>query len=365
MLVYDRRRFLRTLPGFGAAVAGASLLDANAQEVLKVGVGYVSPVADVGWTKQHDLARRAMEAAFPGRIETTSIEGLSAPSDAERVFRDLTRRGHRLIFGTSFSHGTPLQRVAQGNAGAFFEHCSGIKHLNNLGTFEARYYEGTYLAGVVAAKMTKTNTLGFIGGFPIPDVLGAANALLLGARSVNPAIACKVIWLNSWYDPGREKDSANALASQRADVLVSMTDTPTTVQYGEEKGLWTIGYASDMAKFGPSRQLTSFTLDWSSVYIGAARDVLARTWQPGQRWDGLKQGVVKMSPYNRAIPQDVQDLVAARQKAIIDGRLHPFAGPIKDRDGRQRVAAGAVLADDEIRRINWFVDGMQGALDKA
>jgi basic membrane protein A and related proteins len=360
MPTYGRRQFLKTVPALGAVTAFGRVFAAD--DVLKVGVGYVSPVAEVGWTKQHDLARRAMEVAFPGRIKTTSIEGLSASQDAERAFRQLAQQGHRLIFGTSFSHGTPLQRVAQGNSGAFFEHCSGIKRLTNLGTFEARYYEGTYLAGVLAGKMTKTNTLGFIGGYPVPDVLGAANAMLLGARSVNPKVSCRVIWLNSWFDPGKEKEAANALGSQGADVLVSMTDTPTTVQYGEEKGLWTIGYASDMSRFGPARQLTSFTLDWSSVYIGAARDVLAGTWTSKSRWDGLKAGVVKMSPYNRSIPKDVLGLVAAREKDIVDTKLHPFAGPINDQKGTQRVAAGTVLSDDEIRSINWFVEGMQGML---
>ncbi|MFC3108332.1 BMP family ABC transporter substrate-binding protein [Undibacterium arcticum] len=365
MLILNRRDFLKQVSAVGITVAtGGRALDAFADDVLKVAVAYVSPIGDVGWTKQHDLARRAMEAAFPGKIKTTTIEGVAQAQDAERVFRDLATQGNKLIIGTSFSHMNPMLKVAQTMPQTKFELCSGIKTLKNLGAFEARYYEGTYLAGIVAGKMSKSNVLGFVGGFPVPDVVGPANAFLLGARSVNPKIICKTIWLDSWYDPGKERDAANALISQGADVVMSMTDTPTTVQVGEEKGVWTIGYASDMSKYGPKKHLTSFVLDWSSDYISAASEVMAGTWVANHRWDGLKAGVVKMSPYNSAIPKDALSYVAAQERAIIAGQLHPFAGPIRDQDGKQRVASGAVLPDDQIKGINWFVEGMQGNLPK-
>lgn len=367
MIDSSRRDFLKGTAAIGLGAAGSqfSRVAFAQQDVLKVGIAYVSPVADVGWTKQHDLARQAMEAAFPGKIKTTVVESVANAQDAERVFREMASQGHRLIFGTSFSHMTPMFKVAQAFPNVRFEHCSGLKQLPNLGLFEARYYEGTYLAGVISGSLSKSNVIGFVGGFPVPDVVGPANALLLGARSVNPKMACKVIWLNSWYDPSREQEAANTLISLGADVVVSMTDTPTTVQTGEAKGVWTIGYASDFRKFGPTRQLTSFTLDWSSIYIGAARDMLQGTWKSQHRWDGLKAGVVKMAPYNPAIPKEVLTLVTEKEKAIIAGTLHPFAGPIKDQAGKQRVAANGALPDDQIKSINWFVDGMQGSLAKS
>jgi basic membrane protein A len=361
MVPVTRRDFLRQMSAGGVAIAAGGIGSiATAQEVLKVGIVYVSPVAEIGWTKTHDLGRRAMEAAFPGRITTTAVENVSQAADAERVFRDLAQQGHKLIFGTSFSHGTPLLKVARAMPGSVFEHCSGIKTASNLGVFEARYYEGTYLAGIVAAKMSKSNVIGFIGGFPVPDVVGSVNALALGARSINPSITCKTLWLNSWYDPGRERDAAKTLISQGCDVVISMTDTATTVQVGEENNVWTIGYASDMSKYGPKKHLTSYVVDWSSYYVNAAREVLEGKWSAKQRWDGLKAGVVKMAPYNSAIPKDVVALVNQKQQLIINGTLHPFAGPINDQSGKQRVAKGAVMADKDIKGFNWLVEGIVG-----
>ncbi|MBX9798419.1 MAG: BMP family ABC transporter substrate-binding protein [Burkholderiaceae bacterium] len=366
MLRDTRRDFLKQLSALGLTTAiGGRAMDAFADEVLKVAVAYVSPIGDVGWTKQHDLARQAMEAAFPGKIKVVKVEGVSQAQDAERVFRDLANQGNKLVIGTSFSHMTPMMKVAQSMPKTTFELCSGIKTLKNMGAFEARYYEGTYLAGIVAGKMSKSNVLGFIGGFPVPDILGPANAFLLGARSVNPKATCKVIWLSSWYDPAKERDAANALISEGADVVMSMTDTPTTVQVGEEKGVWTVGYASDMSKYGPKKHLTSFVVDWSSEYINAARTVMDGTWKSSHRWDGLKTGVVKMSPYNPAIPKDVLAYVAQQEQAIIAGKLHPFAGPLRDQSGKERVAAGSALPDDQLKGINWFVEGMQGNLPRS
>ncbi|WP_382252029.1 BMP family ABC transporter substrate-binding protein [Herbaspirillum sp. GCM10030257] len=361
MTKLTRRDFIKQVSAGGIAMATSGIaIPTMAQEALKVGIVYVSPVAEVGWTRSHDLARQAMEAAFPGKIKTSVVANVAQMTDAERVFRDLVRQGNKLIFGTSFSQQTPIHKAAQTAPSVFFEHCSGIRQAKNVGTFEARYYEGTYLSGVVAGKMSKSNTIAFIGGFPVPDVVGAANALMLGARSVNPKVVCKTIWLNSWYDPGRERDAAKTLVAQGADVIVSMTDTPTTVQVGEELNAWTIGYASDMSKYGPKKHLTSFLVDWSSHYIAAANDVFAGKWTSRHQWDGLKAGVVKMAPYNPAIPQDVIALVNERQQAITNGSLHPFTGPISDQTGKLRVPKGSVIPDAELKAINWLVEGMTG-----
>jgi basic membrane protein A len=210
--------------------------------------------------------------------------------------------------------------------------------------------------------MSKNGKIGFIGGFPIPDIVGPANALLLGAQSVNPEATCNAIFLNSWFDPGKEKEAANTLLSQGCDVICSMTDTATGVQVAGEGGAWSIGYASDMAKFGSGKQLTAFTLDWSSDYVGAAKGVAAGTWKPEARWDGLAGGVVKMAPYNEAIPADVIAKLKQLEADIGSGKVHPYAGELKDQDGNVKVAAGSVLADADIRGMNWFVKGMIGKL---
>ena len=333
-----------------------------AQEQLKVGVVYVSPVAEIGWTKQHDLGADAIKQEFGDRVSLTVIDNIFKPQDAERVFRQLAADGHQLIFGTSFSHGTPMQKVAPRFPKVAFEHCSGIKHLDNLGTFEAKYYEGTYLAGVAAGHMSKSAKIGFIGGYPIPDIVGPANALLLGAQSVNPDTTCPAIFLNSWYDPGKEKEAANTLISQGCDVICSMTDTATGVQVAGEKGAWSVGYASDMSQFAPETHLTAFMLDWSSVYVSAAQAVAAGTWTTSERWQGLNEGVVTMSPYNTRIPAAVRAQLADIEQKIVSGALHPYAGELRDQDGKVKVAAGSVLSDKEIRGFNWFVEGMIGNL---
>lgn len=355
------------LKGVGAVGAGLAVSSwggsaARAADVLKIGVAYVSPISDVGWTKQHNLGVEAIKAKFGDKVSLTVLENISNPQDAERTFREMADGGCGLIFGTSFSHGTPLQKAAKQFPKVKFEHCSGVVHMPNLGTFEAKYYEGTYLAGIAAGKMSKTGKIGFVGGFPIPDIVGPANALLLGAQSVNPAATCSTIFLNSWFDPGKEKDAATALIAQGCDVLCGMTDTPSTVNAAEAGGAWGIGYASDMSKYAPTKHLTAFTLDWSSEYVGAAEKVLAGKWESSVRWDGLAAGVVKMSPYNAAIPDDVKALLAEKEAAIKAGTLHPFAGELKDQKGAVKVASGSMLDEKGIRSINWFVKGMNGNL---
>ncbi|UVK43782.1 BMP family ABC transporter substrate-binding protein [Mesorhizobium sp. AR07] len=358
-----RRDFLKYSGALGAALgAGGLSTIAQAQEVLKIGAVYVSPVAEIGWTKQHSLGVEAIKAEFGDKVELTVIDNIFMPQDAERIFRELASAGNKLIFGTSFSHGTPMQKVAPRFPKVAFEHCSGIVHLANLGTFEAKYYEGTFVAGAAGGYMSKSGKIGFIGGFPIPDIVGPANALLLGAQSVNPNATCNTIFLNSWFDPGKEKEAAKTLLSQGCDVICSMTDTATGVQVAGEGGAWSIGYASDMAKFGSGKQLTAFVLDWTSDYVGAAKAVAARTWKPEVRWDGLAAGVVKMAPYNDGIPTDTKAKLKQLEADIGSGKVHPYGGELKDQDGNVKVAAGSVLADDDIRGMNWFVKGMIGKL---
>lgn len=358
-----RRDILKYGGALGAVLgSGAFPRLAHAQEKLKIGVVYVSPIAEIGWTKQHSLAVEAIQAEFGDQVDITVIDNIFLPQDAERVFRELAASGNKLIFGTSFSHGTPMQRVAPRFPDVAFEHCSGIVHLDNLGTFEAKYYEGTFVAGAAAGHMTQTGKIGFIGGFPIPDIVGPANALLLGAQSVKPEITCNAVFLNSWFDPGKEKEAATTLISQGCDVICSMTDTATGVQTAGEAGAWSIGYASDMSKFGAGKHLTAFTLDWSSDYLRAARAVAAGSWKPEVHWDGLAAGVVAMSPYNDQIPADVQAALKQLEADIGGGKLHPYAGELKDQAGTVRVEAGSVLSDPDIRAMDWFVAGMIGNL---
>ena len=359
----SRREFLRfTGAGTLVALSGAALWARAAAGTLKVGIALVSPAAELGWTKQHTLAADAIKTALGDKVEINIIDNVFQPQDAERVFRSFAASGHQLIFGTSFSHNVPIARAAPQFPAVAFDCCSGPRTLANLGAFEARYHEGAYVAGVAAAKTSKTGKLGFVGGYPIPDIVGPANAFLLGAQSIRPQVTCSIIFMNSWEDPGKEKDATLALAAQGCDVIAAMVDSPVAAQTAEQKGIWSIGYASDVRKYAPSRLLTSMVLDWSSIYVQDARDVLAGTWKPQSRWHGLKEGVVKLAPYADAIPADARALIAKSEAAIKAGTLQPFTGEIRDQAGTVRVRAGTAMNETEVRSINWLAAGMQGRL---
>lgn len=360
----SRRDFLRwSGAGTLLALGGAALRTRAAPAgTLKVGVALVSPAAELGWTKQHTLGAEAIKTALGDRVEINVIDNVFQPQDAERVFRQFASSGHQLVFGTSFSHTVPIARAAPQFPNVAFDCCSGVKTLANLGGFEARYHEGAYLAGIAAARTSKTGKLGFIGGYPVPDIVGPANAFLLGAQSVRPGITCSIIFMNSWEDPGKEKEATLALAAQGCDVLSAMTDSPVAAQTAEQKGVWAIGYASDVRKYAPTRLLTSMILDWSGIYVQDARDVLAGAWKPQARWYGLKEGVVRLTPYAESMGAEARAMLLKSEAALKAGTLQPFAGEIRDQAGTVRVPAGTVLAQNDVRSINWLVAGMQGRL---
>jgi basic membrane lipoprotein Med (substrate-binding protein (PBP1-ABC) superfamily) len=364
MVTLVSRRNVLKYSGAAASALSCGLLsiDANAADPLKIGIALVSPVAEVGWTKQHSLAAAAVKSALGDAVDISIIDNVFQPQDAERVFRGFASSGHKLVYGTSFSHAAPLGRVAAQFSQVAFDACAGIKTAPNLGAFEARYYEGAFIAGIAGGKMTKTGKLGFVGGFPIPDIVGPANAILLGAQSVRPDATCNIIFLNSWSDPGKEKEAAQALIAQGCDVVCGMTDSPAAVQAAEEAGVWAIGYASDMRQFAPTRQLTAFTLDWSGIYLQDAQDVIAGTWKGQSRWQGLKEGVVRLAPYADLIPADVREVLAKAEEDLKSGVLQPYAGEIRDQSGAIKVAPGAVLSDADVRATNWLVAGMVGQL---
>ncbi|MGH6623107.1 MAG: BMP family ABC transporter substrate-binding protein, partial [Burkholderiaceae bacterium] len=216
------------------------------QQPLKIAFVYVSPVGDAGWTTQHNLGRLQMAQALGSKVSTSFVEKVPEGADAERVIRDLAQQGNQLIFTTSFGFMNPTIKVAEEFKDRKFEHATGYKTAPNVNTYNARFYEGRYLAGMIAGGMSKTNTLGYVGAFPIPEVLQGINAFALGARAVNPKAQVRVVWVNTWYDPGKERDAANSLIGQGADVITNHTDSTATVAAAEEKGKMAIAYHSDM-----------------------------------------------------------------------------------------------------------------------
>jgi basic membrane protein A and related proteins len=351
-----------------AAVTGGAALGlgsiALAQEPLKIGFVYVSPIGDAGWTYQHDQGRKEMEKTLGAKVTTKVVENVPEGADAERVIREFAAGGNKLVFTTSFGYMNPTDKVAKQFPAVTFEHATGYKMSKNVGIYNARFYEGRYLNGIIAGKMSKTNVAGYVGAFPIPEVVQGINAFTQGMRSVNPKAEVKVIWVNSWFDPGREREAANTLLSQGADVITHHTDSTAVVQAAEEKGKYAFGYHSDMSKYGPKAHLTATTHQWGAFYTKIANEVLAGTWKPTSVWGGLKEGMIKLSPINPAVPKDVADQVATAEKDIIAGKLHPFQGPLKDNTGKERVPAGKTMSDDEMQKMDFYVAGVQGSLPK-
>jgi len=332
-------------------------------EPLKIAFVYVGPVADGGWSQEHNLGRLAVEREFGAKVQTTYVESVPETADAERVIRQLAAKDYGLIFTTSFGYMEPTLRVAKMFPRTHFEHATGYKTAANVVTYQARFYEGAYLLGVLAGKMTKTNTLGYVASFPIAEVIRNIDAFTLGARSVNPKVHTKVIWADTWYDPGKERQAAEALIAQGADILCQNTDSPAVVQVAEEKKLYAFGWDSDMSKYGPHAQLTANTENWGVYYIDEVRKQLAGSWTGGRqtRW-GIKEGVVVLTPLNPAVPPEVARLFESRKQALSDGSLLPFAGPIKDNHGALKVAAQSSVSIDDLMSLNWFVEGVDASL---
>ena len=347
-----------------AACAAVLAVPAAAQskEPLKIGFVYVSPIGDAGWTFQHDTGRKEMEKALGGKVTTKYVENVPEGADAERVIRDLAQSGHNLIFTTSFGYMNPTIKVATSFPNVTFEHATGYKTAKNVGIYNARFYEGRYLAGIVAGKMTKTGVAGYVAAFPIPEVVMGINAFARGMRSVNPAAQVKVIWVNSWFDPGRESEASNTLVSQGADVLTHHTDSTATVQTAEAKKVYAVAYHSDMSKYGPNAQLTAVTHHWGDYYTKVAQSVVDGKWQQDNVWGGIKDGMIKLAPFNKVVPPDVVAMVKKAEGEIAAGKLHPFTGPMKTNDGREVLAAGKTITDAELSKMDYYVEGVVGKL---
>jgi basic membrane protein A len=297
-------------------------------------------------------------------VQTVYVEKVPESADADRVIRQLVNDGCKMIFTTSFGFMDPTIRVAADFPDVAFEHCSGYKTAKNVGIYQTRFYEGAYLIGLLGGKMTKTNTFGYVAPFPIPEVIRNLSAWTLGARAVNPKVGVKVVWINSWYDPGREREAANTLIAQGADVVTHHTDSPAVVQAAEEKKVYAVGYHSDMSKHGPNATLTSAVHLWGDIYTKIAQEVLAGKWKSESVWGGFKDGMVDIAPLNKIVPKDVADLVAENKAALKAGKLHPFQGPIVDQSGKVRVPAGQVMPDDKLAVLDYYVQGVQGSLPK-
>jgi basic membrane protein A and related proteins len=341
-----------------AVLAAGVSFGASAAEKLKVGFIYLGPIGDLGWTYQHDLGRLAMVKEFGDKIETTYLENVSEGPDSERSIEQLARAGNKLIFTTSFGYMEPTLKVAKKYPNVHFEHATGYKRDKNMSTYSGRFYQGRYIQGLIAGKMSKTGVLGYIGSFPIPEVISGINATMLAAQTINPNIKLKIIWVNTWFDPGKEADAAKALIDQGADVIMQHTDSPAPMQVAAERGKLAFGQDSEMIKFGPTTQLTSIMDNWAPYYVERVKLELEGKWTSEDTWGGLKSKMVVMAPYTN-MPDDVKKMAEETEAAIIAGTLHPFKCPIVAQDGKEvECKDGKNLEDAQILGMNFYVKGI-------
>jgi simple sugar transport system substrate-binding protein len=345
-------------PAAPAAAAAA----APAAEPLKAAWVYLGPVGDAGWTFAHDQGRKAVEAEFGDKVKTTYVEKVPESADAERVIRDLAAQGNKIIFTTSFGYMEPTVKVAAEFPDVKFEHATGYKTAPNLGVYDIRFYQDAYLSGVIAGAMTKSNVLGFVASFPIPEVLRNINAYTLGAQSINPKVTTKVVWISTWFDPPKEAEAAQSLINAGADVLLQNTDSSAVLQTAEKNGKYAFGWDADMSAIAPKAHLASNLVYWGPYYKMAVKDVMDGTWKSERSVWGAKEGANDVIKIADAVPEEIKKKVAEIKAAYKDGSFDPFKGPIVDNTGKERLPADQMPDQAWKDKVDFYVKGVDGQI---
>jgi len=347
----------------GAVLALGLATAAAAQDKTKVGFIYVGPVGDGGWTYEHDQGRLAVEEAFGDKVETVFQESVPEGADAERAITQMALQGADLIFTTSFGYMDPTVNVAGKFPDVKFEHATGYKTADNVATYSARFYEGRAIQGHIAGKMTKSNVIGYIASFPIPEVIRGINAAYIHAKKVNPDVQFKIVWAYTWFDPAKEADAAKALIEQGADVVLQHTDSTAPQAAAAEAGnVYTFGQASDMADYAPMPRISSIIDNWAPYYIARTQTVIDGTWESVNTWDGIAPGMVGIGEISDAVPAEVKAEAEALRDAIASGAYHPFTGPLKKQDGSDWLATGEVADDGTLAGMDFYVEGLEGEI---
>ncbi len=355
----QRRTF--TLSLAASALAAGLPAGAVAADPLLVGFIYVGPVGDFGWSYEHDQARRAVDAKYGNRVKTLFVESVPEGPDCETVLRDLAGKGCKLIFATSFGFMNYTLKAAKAYPKVFFEHATGYKRAANVSTYNIRFYQGRYVQGVIAGRMSKSGVAGYIGSVPVPEVVQGMNAFLLGMQSVNPHAQLKFIMVNSWYDPPKEGEAARTLMDQGCDVITQHTDSPSPLQAAAARGVIGFGQSTDMARFAGHTQLTASLDNWAPYYIKRVADVLGGSWTSTDTWGGFDSGLLQMAPF-RNMPSPVAAQATQAMDDVKSGKTRVFAGPISDQSGATKVDQGQTMSDADLSQMQWLVRGVQGKL---
>ncbi|EEE36339.1 bmp family protein [Rhodobacteraceae bacterium KLH11] len=346
-----------------AAMALGLATGALAQDKTKVGFVYVGPVGDGGWTYEHNKGRLAVEEQFGDKVETVFVESVPEGPDAERVMTQMALEGADLIFTTSFGYMDPTINVAKKFPNVKFEHATGYKTADNVSVYSARFYEGRAVQGHIAGKMTESNIIGYIGSYPIPEVIRGINSAYIHAKKVNPDVEFKIVWAYTWFDPAKEADAATVLIEQGADVILQHTDSTAPQAAAQEAGnVVTFGQASDMSEYAPFPRVSSIIDNWAPYYIARTQAVMDGSWETVSTWDGIREGMVEIGEISDAVPADVKEEALAMKAAMAAGDYHPFTGPLKKQDGSDWLAEGETADDGTLAGMNFYVEGLEGEI---
>lgn len=329
---------------------------------VKVAFIYIGQPGDLGWTFEHDRGRKMLEEQLGDQVETITVPDVPEGPEAEKAIRDVVQQGAKVVFATSFGYMDPMLAVAGENPEVIFEHCSGFKTAENMSTYFGRIYQPRYLSGLVAGAMTETNLIGYVAAFPIPEVVRGINAFTLGVREANPDAEVRVVWTNTWYDPVKEREAAEALLDEGADIIAQHQDTTEPQKAAKERGLLSIGYDSDMGQFVGESVLTSPIWNWGKYYTATVQDVLDGTWETHEYWGGLADDVVELAPYSPKVPDDVKASVEDAKEKILSGDWDVFCGPINDQAGNEKIPSGQCMSDGDMLGLDWFVEGVAGTI---
>ena len=345
----------------GAVLALGLATTAMAQDKTKVGFVFVGPIGDGGWTYEHNKGRLAVEEAFGDKVETVYVESVAEGPDSERVMTQMALDGADLIFTTSFGYMDPTINVAKKFPNVKFEHATGYKQAPNVATYSARFYEGRAIQGLIAGSMTKSNIIGYIGSYPIPEVIRGINSAFIHARKVNPDVEFKIVWAYTWFDPAKEADAAKVLIEQGADVVLQHTDSTAPQAAAQDAGnVITFGQASDMGQYAPFPRVSSIIDDWAPYYVARTKAVMDGTWESGNTWDGIGAGMVGIGEISDAVPAEVKAEALALKDSLADGSYHAFTGPLNKQDGSAFLAEGETADDGTLAGMNFYVEGITG-----
>ncbi len=356
-----KRRGFTAMLGASALAAPGIMRAARADAPVKIGFAYLGPVGDFGWSYQHDVGRKAAQAAIGSGIVTSYVENVPEAPECEAVFESLAASGHKLIFGTSFGYMNYMLKVAAKYPDIKFEHCTGYKRAPNLATYDIRFYQGRFVQGVIAGKLSKTGVAGYVASVPVPEVVQGMNAFLLGMQSVKPGAKLKFIMIDSWYDPGKEGDAAKALLDQGCDVLTQHTDSPAPLQVAATRGVPAFGEATDMISFAPKTELTADVNEWGGYYTQRIKALLAGSWTSIDTWGGFAEGMLQMAPF-RNMPPDVAALATQTVADITSGKNKVFTGPLTDQSGKVFLPAGQTMDDGTLSGLQTLIQGIEGTL---